>query len=224
LAEIRLSKIDETNIGDHSRLLPADICLFLWEYTANEGFSFSTTNGLILNLKKKPSERLTKGGWQYKASAINKAAEALTEALNVDWLKIATLVPAPPSKATDHPDYDDRVEQIVRKLGPPGLQLDVRPMIRNRSSRAAAHESNSRPTVQELIDNMELDETMASSAPVRTIGIFDDMLTTGTTFRAMATMLGQRFPNTKITGIFIARRAIPNPFAQLSVDEFLDDL
>jgi hypothetical protein len=220
LAEIRLSKVDETNISDHSRLLADDICLFLWEYTAGGGFSAGRANDLIINLKKKPSERTTKGGWHYKGRAIDEIAAALSASLNPEWLRVATLVPAPPSKATDHPDYDDRVEQIVRKITmPPGATADIRPMIRNRSSRASAHESDERPTVQELVDNMELDEAMASSAPVKTIGIFDDMLTTGTTFRAMATILGKRFQGVNATGIFVARRAIPNPFAQLSVDQ-----
>lgn len=66
-----------------------------------------------------------------------------------------------------------------------------------------------------------LDEAVAGSAPVQALGIFDDMLTTGTTFRAMATILGERFPGVKITGIFLARRAIPNPFAQLSAAQLL---
>lgn len=225
MAEIRLSKVDETNIGDHSRLLADDICLFLWEYTAGGGFSAGKANDLIINLKKKPSERTTKGGWQYKGRAIDEAAAALSQALNPEWLKIATLVPAPPSKALDHPDYDDRVEQILRKIQMPlGAAADIRVLIRNKASRASAHETDQRPTIEELIDNMELDETVAASAPVQALGIFDDMLTTGTTFRAMATILGERFPGVKITGIFLARRAIPNPFAQLSVDQLLGKL
>ena len=225
MTKIRLSKVDETNIGDHSRLLNDDICLFLWEYTAGGGFSSGKANDLISNLKKKPSERTTKGGWHYKARAIDEAAAALSQSLNPEWLKVATLVPAPPSKATDHPDYDDRIEQVVRKIRmPPGVTADIRPMVRNRASRASAHESEHRPTIEDLVENMELDEAMAASSPVKSLGVFDDMLTTGTTFRAMATVLGNRYPGVKITGIFIARRAIPNPFAQLSVDQLLGEL
>ena len=60
-----------------------------------------------------------------------------------------TLVPMPPSKIVEHPDYDDRMEQIVRGLVAGGPDIDVRLLLRQRASMAAAHESDARPTVEE---------------------------------------------------------------------------
>ncbi|WP_112131045.1 hypothetical protein [Mesorhizobium atlanticum] len=68
MTKVHFRQIDDSNRGDHSRLTPEDSCFFLYEFTAFEhtnglGFRFSDTNQLIHNLKKKPSERLIKGGW-----------------------------------------------------------------------------------------------------------------------------------------------------------------
>ena len=43
------------------------------------------------------------------------------------------------------------------------------------------------------------------------IGIFDDVLTAGTHYRAMAITLGNRFPGIPIFGFFVARRVFPTP-------------
>jgi hypothetical protein len=209
---IHLREIDDTNRSDHSRLTPDDHCFYLYEFTAFEhtgglGFRYSDTNQLIHNLKKKPSERLTKGGWGYKARAINESAAALRQAMNPDWLATATLVPVPSSKAGDHPDFDDRISQICRALRNP--PPDVRALVINTHSHEAAHESGHRPSVEELSAIYEVDDQTANSAPVTSIGIVDDVLTAGTHFRAMQIKLSQRFPGVAIFGFFVARRALP---------------
>lgn len=214
MTKVHLRKIDDSNRGDHTRLSVDDECLFLYEFTAFEhtnglGFRFSDTNQLIHNLKKKPSERLTKGGWQYKGRAIQTCAAALRDALDPKWLQIGTIVPVPSSKAVGHPDHDNRLAQIAMALSTPSP--DVREIVKHDSSHEAAHESNERPTVEELLAIYEIDEAVAASKAVQSIAIFDDVLTVGTHFRAMQIKLAARFPGIPIFGIFIARRAIP-PF------------
>jgi hypothetical protein len=56
----------------------------------------------------------------------------------------------------------------------------------------------------------KIDESLAVPPP-RQIGVFDDVLTAGTHFRAMKAILERRFPETRITGIFVARRIFPDP-------------
>ena len=204
---MRLTAIDASNIGDHVRLSLQDQCYFLFEYTSHKGYSFSATNGLIWNLKKKPSEQ-HRPGYQYKAQAISRSAALLRQAINPDWLANTTLVPAPPSKAVGHADYDNRIERICRGIGP---NLDVRCLVRQTTSMVASHEAatGARPVVQDLIDAYEIDEQLTAPAPV-SIGIIDDVLTNGTHFRALQTVLSARFPDVPITGIFIARRVFPD--------------
>lgn len=157
LAEpVRLTEIDETNVGDHSYLSVDDNCYFLFEYTSHRGYSFSATNNLISNLKKKPSES-NRPGNHYKGQAIAQCAVHLRGAINPDWLATATLVPAPPSKAIGHPDYDDRVERICRLVHG---NIDVRSIVQQVSSTTAAHElgQGQRPRIDDLVQNYRIAE------------------------------------------------------------------
>ena len=198
--QIRLTEIDATNIDLHARLTAADKCLFLFEYTSGQGYAFSATNNLISNLKKKPSQP----NQYYKNQAISRSAAYLAATLNGEWLDRATLVPVPPSKAADHPEYDNRMERICRAIR---RGLDVRLLVRRTQSTAAAHEvaAGERPSVEDLLAVYEIDESLTEPAP-KVIGIFDDVLTAGTHYRAMQIKLSERFPGVPIFGIFIARR------------------
>lgn len=205
LAEaIRLRAIDESNICDHARLTSSDKCLFLYEYTSGTNYTASNTNSLITNLKKKPSERLSKGGYHYKGRAIEQCISDLRQALNPKWLEKATLVPTPSSRIIGDPDYDDRMEQICKGLFD---GADVRNLVRQTASTPRSHEAapGERLTVEQLLKVYEIDEALTSPTP-KQIGIFDDVLTAGTHFRAMSAKLAARFPDVRITGIFIARR------------------
>ncbi len=189
-------------LADHVRLRGEDKCLFLYEYTSGKNYSFSSTNGLISNLKKKPGSSANE--LYYKNKAIRDAATAFRQALNPAWLAEATLVPVPGSKAVGHPQYDDRIEQLCRSIA---AGVDVRNLVAQRESAIAAHEAGagSRVTVDELLGLYDVNEALAA-VPIRQIGIVDDVLTAGTHFRAMKAVLSARFPALPITGLFIARR------------------
>ena len=206
MAKPRFSEIDDTNREDHSRLLPDDKCYYLYEYTSSQNWSFGDTNQLISNLKKKPSLKGT-AQYRYKAQAIARCISEIRTALNPTWLAGATLVPTPGSKAAGHPDHDDRLEQICRGLG---KDIDVRNLVVQAASTEAAHEvqAGSRVTVEQLLEIYMIEEALAGPAP-QYIGVLDDMLTAGTHFRAMKTILGDRFPNVPVIGFFVARRVFP---------------
>lgn len=212
------TQVDELIRHDHNALNADDVCIFLREYKAGAGYE-GETNSLIMNLKKKPSERQTKGGWHYKGHAIKQFSEELATSLNPKWLDEATLIPIPGSKAPDHPDYDDRMEQICN-----GIRegLDVRSIVKQAGSMEASHTAGdgNRASVEGLIENYQIDETLTDPAPV-SIGVFDDVLTVGRHYRAMHTVLSQRFPGVPITGIFIARTIHPNPFESIDLSGVL---
>lgn len=212
---IRLSKIDETLRPYHHQIREEDECFFLHEYTANKGFAFSNTNSLISNLKKKPSES-HKPGYHHKARCIRQAAQMFAATLNPAWLETATIVPIPGSKARDDPDYDDRMERICHGIG---YKLDVRTLVKQNASTRASHEAGpgNRVTLEELLGVLNVDEDLTEPEPVN-IGVFDDVLTNGTHFRAIHTILSQRFPNVPISGFFIARTVHPNPFEDFGRD------
>jgi len=89
--------------------------------------------------------------------------------------------------------------------------LDVRELVVQRSSLRAAHESDQRPSVDDLLRVYQVDENLANPPP-RWIGVFDDVVTAGTHFVAMKKVLSDRFPGVRISGFFIARRVFPDLF------------
>lgn len=208
---IKLTRIDDSNIGDHSYLVADDECYFLLEYTSGKGYSYGKANSLISNLKKKPS-RSSAAELRYKSRAVDECAIHFRRSINLDWLAEATLVPVPPSKTESHLDYDNRITRICKGIA---TDLDVRELVIQTSSLTAAHEGL-RHTVEDLLNVYEINEKLASPAPKK-IAIFDDMLTAGAHYRAMCSILNQRFPGVRIVGFFAARRIFPNPF-----DEFDD--
>ena len=199
----RLTKIDELTRSDHYHLSETDECYYLREYTSGLGYQASDTNQLIANLKK-GVDRRGRAEYAYKLRAIETAARELRANLNPDWLRQATLVPVPPSSIRTDILYDDRMTQILQQLGA-DVHWDVRELVVARTNMVPAHLTNLRPSIDELMANYEIDEAIANPEPT-IIGIFDDVLTAGSHFKAVKNVLSTRFPGVPIIGIFIARR------------------
>lgn len=196
-----LTEIDELLLPEYYYLNDSDECYFLREYTAGKGYSFSETNNLISNFKKSPAVRHT-SQWFYKEQALERLAVELQKSLNLEWLGSATLVPMPPSKAPDHPEYDDRMLQLLQRISL-GL-LDIRELLYQEESMEAAHASVSRPRPEEIAENYRVNEDLLEPEP-EVIGLFDDVLTTGSHFKAAKRVLREYFPETPIVGVFLAR-------------------
>jgi predicted amidophosphoribosyltransferase len=104
----------------------------------------------------------------------------LRETLNEGWLAAATLVPVPSSKTRDDPEHDDQLPRILRAISPE-RELDIRELVVMTKNVFQSHLAEDRVSIEELIESMGVDEAAAIPLP-RTIGIFDDVLTTGKTF------------------------------------------
>ena len=204
-----LSQIDELTRGDHSYLSEDDDCRYIGEYTAQKGYAFSPTNNLISNLKKSPSKRGTPQ-WRYKLEAIATAAQQCCNCIAHDWLTKVTLVPIPPSRVKDDPEYDERVLAVLRQINRRlGSTLDIRELILQRENMEPFHHTTGhRPRPAEVAENYYLDRSIAHPTPTF-IGLFDDVLTTGSHFKGATIVLKEAFPQVPIRGIFLARR-VPN--------------
>jgi hypothetical protein len=66
-----------------------------------------------------------------------------------------------------------------------GVGIDIRELVFQRTSTTAAHESADRPTPTDLLDLYTIDETLTKPAPEKLV-VFDDLLTTGCHFKAIA--------------------------------------
>jgi hypothetical protein len=212
-----LIKIDELVLGEHGSVSSNDDCYYLMEYTAHRGYSYSTGNDWIQNLKK-PVSRKNNPEWRYKEMAIRKFAAELTAALPaiIDFDK-TTLIPIPPSKTRSNPLFDDRLQQILQIACPD--EADVRELILCRADLVAAHEcTGPRPSVQELLANYELNPDVSPIIAERVV-LFDDVITGGNHYVACKTFIENRYPGTKIIGVFIARRAV---YRNSDLEDFYD--
>ncbi len=207
MASPRLLRIDETTISDHPLLRPDDECYHFLEFTSGTGYAGGRGNQLIANLKKSPLRR-GRLEYRYKDRAILECSAWLCDAVSDVWLRAGTLVPIAPSKAMDHPEYDDRMVLVLNSIRKP-FAVDVRELVVQTETIRAAHESpDDRPTVDELVAIYEIDEARVSPEP-QTIAIVDDVLTAGVHYQAMHRILSRRFPDIPIVGLFIARRVFP---------------
>ncbi len=222
----RLSVIGDLERQDHFFLLPQHRCYFWGEYTpfehtGGQKWSFSPTNQLINNFKKK-MDRAGQMDWRYKAIAIEQVAMAFSRAWRWDQLgsQNPTLIPMPPSKTRNDALYDARMLEMLRSMaGKVQTPLNVQDILSFDGSCDASHEAAERPTPEALYQAMEIDTSaMAGQAPPGMILLFDDMITTGAHFLAASRRLAEPFPGVPVVGVFVARRVVPNPFADFDLD------
>jgi hypothetical protein len=202
-------RIDELTRGEHPRLLPDDVVFYFGDYTARARYDHSACNQLVFNIKKPMLYRET-GQWYYKKKAIEDCARLVAPSV-VNSLGNISFVPIPPSKVKGDTGYDDRIVQMMSQVfSPSGEKAQILELVTQKVSRDAAHETGVRPTVDELKSNYQLDASLLPHVRQNLI-IVDDVLTNGTSFRAMSDILKLALPNHSIFGLFIARTVHP-PF------------
>jgi hypothetical protein len=209
----RLTLIDDTNRDQHVFLLPGDKCYFFGEYFAYRGYSGGGTNQLIFNYKCEPSKAVAnpaRGG--HKARAITTIANGLRRAIPQESVERRTWVPIPPSKATDDPEYDNRLLRTLM-LAFQGYNADIRELLRQTVTTQADHNAGNRLTPDQLHGLLEINAAALAIRPLReTIVLFDDVLTTGKHFKCCERRLRDVVPAAiPILGVFVARRILPDP-------------
>lgn len=212
----QIRKIGDLERQDHSHLTPDHDCYFFGEYTARAGYSHSSTNQIITNIKKKPSLKGTPQ-WQYKIRDMQLVAAAIRSAINPKSYGIVTLIPIPPSKQRNDPEFDSRMFDIATMVSP---QADVREIIETIAPRQSLHGSDQRLQPEELKTTLGLNEALCSQTPQNII-LLDDVITTGCSFVACKSLLEDRFPAVPISGMFVARRAVDNASAFAALVEKL---
>jgi hypothetical protein len=214
----RFIRIDDALRADHYYLTTADECYCLGDYHPHSGYQAGSINNLISNFKK-PVDRRGRPEYRYKEQAITDVGRYVREGLRPEALPNCTFIPIPPSKAKSDPLYDDRAVRALRSGQPP---LDVRELILMRQSTRAHHEyeaGEKRPTPEGLYELLAIDPSCLKAPLRQTVVIFDDLLTTGTHFKACQRLVRENTPaETRVIGLFIGRRRLP------SVEEMFEDL
>jgi hypothetical protein len=208
----RFSVIDETNREQYAFLQPSDECYYIWErmsqlWSGHEQPDYQNipaTNQLISNFQI-PVTCKTDNPKRYywKERAITHATKALGQLIPENWRDRATFVPIPPSKVRGDAEHDQRLRLTLQAVRP---QLsDIRELVLQHDNVDAKRKGIS-PT--ERAQNYYVNEDLAVPEP-NAIFIFDDVLTTGCHYKAIEIVLRNRFPNTPLRGLFLARAVRP---------------
>ncbi len=218
-----------TNIADYrseySHLSTADEVYFLIEYHANS----PTRNSSISNIKK-PLSKKGLPEWPHKMRSMREFARTLREIIGEHGFSEVTFVPVPPSQAPDDPMHDDRIKTIL-ELASNGFDSDIRELFVSGESREKAHHGRRR-SPDEHCSGMIQNPSISPTALRDVIVVFDDVITTGSSFVAMRRLINEyitthSFPTPrKVAGIYLARTIHdnrPDAFSRfaLNIDDFM---
>jgi len=212
-----LLQIDETTRPDHYFLGADDLCWYGGDYTARGGFGCSPINNLVSNFKKSVLKR-DLPEYYYKERAIASVGLDFAGSFAPVTFAQATFVPIPPSKAPDHAEYDNRMTLALTCMANAvrashRIDADVRELVIQQGSYAASHTNpQHRMQPRDLVPLYAINEALIGRIPTNIL-IVDDVLTTGSHFVAMKSVLSQRFPGVWIGGLFIARRRLTDEAA-----------
>lgn len=129
-------------------------------------------------------------------------ARAIHGALAPEARNTVTLVPIPPSKMVDDPEYDPRMAQIAK-----AVTANTCEAINAIAPREPMHEADQRIRPNELAETLELRMELLPPEPIEII-LIDDVITTGCSFVTCHDLIREQLPNITISGVFAARRAI----------------
>lgn len=197
-----LRLLDKANLDEYRYISPDDKCLYIWErmsqVKAGEWDDYPANN-LISNLQIPVSCKTDNPSrYKHKATAIQYAAQALSQLLK-DLRDGFTCVPVPPSKVAQDAGYDARLLRVLKAIQPPlGDIRELLLLTRNHDSKQKGL------SPQDRMQDYAINESQASPGP-KVIVVFDDVLTTGSHFKAIKYLLQKRFPSASIYGIFLTR-------------------
>lgn len=184
--------------GDWPIYLSADdICYFAREFISHGGYTAGVGNDVISNFKKQVSYKGTPS-WKYKLAAIEQFAKEL-DMLIPDNVYITSM---PSSKTPDHPEYDPRLEQTLDKLKLIKPTINIVKPFANINSREALHQGGVTRTPELIYGNLKW---LGLPTHIDNLIIIDDVLTTGSNFKACQRLLVENSPGTCLIGIFWAK-------------------
>jgi len=166
-------------LGEHCYLDTTDECYFTDEY---DSFNGTGMKPKILSLKRG------------NESAIVALARQLASALPLEWSTNYTFVPMPASSGAANP--------LRSMLGRLHVE-DTRDLLIQIEDTPSSH-NGWRPTPQERAKLLRLNELEVDPEPEAVV-IVDDVLATGSHFRAAKMILRQRWPYMRVIGVLLAR-------------------
>lgn len=201
------TKVDALDLP--SNLTFEDTCLFYLRYTPRHGYQDSEANQIVLNYKI-PIQKLRENPYRqrYKDEANDYYAKAIVQLIStlavnsipISRYKVGVL-PIPPSKAPNDPDYDNRTLRTAQNVcNRTGFTLCED--IETASSIVASHSGGTRnpDTIKQT-----LHRTSNAANTCDWVFLVDDVLVSGAHFAAVKTLLQETGFCGGIIGLFLAR-------------------
>ena len=181
-----------------------DTCVYAREYIS-EGYTAGSTNSLISNFKKSPTKQKARE-WHYRQEAVKQFKDEIEslflgiESSIKKKLKI-TITAIPSSKAKDHPEYDYRFEDLFTELLKTRSDLNVEWPVGTKKTIQASHHGGERE-IKRFMNNYVW---QGFKKTPEVLWVVDDVLTSGSQFRAISNFLINNNYNGEIIGVFWAR-------------------
>jgi len=209
-----LSKLETWEYNKKPLLNQAeDICYYIWKYNPNSEVNESV-HSFVKNFKRNPQELQGNTFFpKYKSQSINKAAHELSLICNRlednNKFKDSIWLPIPPSKSKADPLYDDRLVKVLESINS-SFRLKFHDIFSTINSTESSHKSNERD-VQLKIDNITCNshgiELLKNNA---NFIVFDDIITSGASFKALKTIIQSNNPDANVIGLFLCKTYYPN--------------
>jgi hypothetical protein len=179
-----------------------DDCYYARDYISSAGFGSSETNQLISNFKKPVTAKGT-NQWPYKQTAIKKFAKELLEILP-DGAVIASI---PSSKCKTDEEFDSRIIDALAIVARAKASIVLVEPIVTLATTQAAHLGGTR-NPQAIYTNFKWIGGLPANASH--IIFVDDVITTGSHFKACKRMVLENHPGIKVIGVNWARTVWPS--------------
>ena len=199
----RWQLVTDMSASNHRCLEPSDICVYYRVKEKHVYGSFTETNSIVTNFKKKPSicrsnQRMT----EYKEDGVRTITKDVLSLFSRKRSGRFLLVPAITSKACDDVEYDNRLVRVCRAVSDKLDNVDCLDLLSVNESIASAHAGGSR--------SIDFIRSKIVVSPGYDLGgydyvfIFDDVLTTGAHFKACQLELEREY-GIRACGLFWAR-------------------
>lgn len=171
--------------------------IYLGTFSSGGGYQASSMNQAILNFKI--VRDASQSRQRYKLQSIDFFSQHL-EILKKHIEKPDSRVTwVPSSKLQTDPLYDDRHHRLLRKTFRAEYVVEI---VRKIAATSSLHNQEGKRLWEPIY------ESLAFISPdltgVRRIFIFDDVLTSGASFKAVATHIWDHYPEMEIVGVFLA--------------------
>lgn len=187
----------------------SDECFYARDYISHGAYDSSEGNDLISNFKKRVSRR-GMADWKWKTKAIRQFAQEITTSLQ-DGAVIAAI---PTSKTRSDPEYDSRLDDVLRQVVALNGTIRIDEPIERSQSVQALHHGGMR----RINDVLQTLEWVGFDEVPPYLVLIDDLITCGSSFKACQRLIHQHHPGLTIYGVFWARTVWSNESADVGID------